>query len=339
MALSCQPNNLASLATCFKCLSITTSQHVQTYLLCQLLSSLGMTASCDTNALAAAAKCYKCLDPSTLLQVQVLLLARIAGVTTNPSALAQLAASFQGMPDVILNDIDTYLLCQVTSSSNNPAFNPLNVAGMQQWFSADFGITLGTGQNAINVADQSGNNRPLFSADGVQTPQLTPNALGTHPGLHFASATNQGYGFVAFDVGNTFYTLLVVKTDAAASVLFGWTGGGTNRQISCSAANAGVKCFDGTNTVISNAVNVSAQYGLIVVTLNAGTMTCKYNGVVIPMTTPSGLLNSMLIQGLGTVVGVGSDMTVLEGMIFKPIPGASDQASLENYLRNKYALY
>lgn len=41
MAVSCDPNDLAALAKCFKCLSAGTLEEVQTYLLCQILSAGG----------------------------------------------------------------------------------------------------------------------------------------------------------------------------------------------------------------------------------------------------------------------------------------------------------
>ncbi len=38
MAISCDPNDLAAAARCFKCLSGATLEEVQTYLLCQILN-------------------------------------------------------------------------------------------------------------------------------------------------------------------------------------------------------------------------------------------------------------------------------------------------------------
>lgn len=41
MAISCDPNDLAAAARCFKCLSGATLEEVQTYLLCQILNNGG----------------------------------------------------------------------------------------------------------------------------------------------------------------------------------------------------------------------------------------------------------------------------------------------------------
>lgn len=39
--INCDPNILAELARCFKCLSFTTNLEVQTYLLCQIVNTIG----------------------------------------------------------------------------------------------------------------------------------------------------------------------------------------------------------------------------------------------------------------------------------------------------------
>lgn len=48
MAISCDPNDLAAAARCFKCLSGATLEEVQTYLLCQILNSGGTGGSGGT---------------------------------------------------------------------------------------------------------------------------------------------------------------------------------------------------------------------------------------------------------------------------------------------------
>lgn len=45
MAISCDPNDLAALAKCFKCLPLATLQEVQTYLLCQIFNG-GVSGTC-----------------------------------------------------------------------------------------------------------------------------------------------------------------------------------------------------------------------------------------------------------------------------------------------------
>lgn len=73
MAISCDTNDLASVAKCFTCLSPVTQQQVQTYLLALIAGT-----STDPDTLADAAKCFDCLSPATLQQVQVYLLCQIA---------------------------------------------------------------------------------------------------------------------------------------------------------------------------------------------------------------------------------------------------------------------
>src|SRR6266478_5442908 len=81
MALTCQPDALAALAKCFKCIGPATNLEVQVYLLCQVLNQLAMPQSCDPNDLAAAAKCFKC-QSGNLTEIQTYLLCQIAN---NPS--------------------------------------------------------------------------------------------------------------------------------------------------------------------------------------------------------------------------------------------------------------
>jgi hypothetical protein len=76
MAQSCEPNDLAAAAKCFKCLSPDTLLQVQTFLLARLA---GVTT--DPNALAQLAKDFQRLPDATLVEINTLLLCRIAGGT------------------------------------------------------------------------------------------------------------------------------------------------------------------------------------------------------------------------------------------------------------------
>ena len=149
------------------------------------------------------------------------------------------------------------------------------------------------------------------------------------------------FNFGPFNPGNTFFSAAVLKVvDAVHNALL-WTDGGTNHQISCSASNAGIKCFDGANLVISNAQDVSTKFGLVEVSLNAGTMAAWYNGVSLGMTTASGLTNTMTLATFGQVVSGAafSDMTLCEAMLFTTLPTANQQLELREYLRSKYNLF
>lgn len=75
MAISCDANDLAAAAKCFKCIDGDLME-VQTYLLAVLAGG-----SLDPNVLAAQAKCFKCLPPATLYEVKTQLLCQLAGGT------------------------------------------------------------------------------------------------------------------------------------------------------------------------------------------------------------------------------------------------------------------
>jgi len=116
MALTCNPDQLAALARCIKCLSEATLLEVRVYLLCQLLQTLGMPQSCEPNDLAAAAKCFKC-QSGNLMEIQTYLLARLAGGSMDPDTLAQQAKEFQSLPDSTMEEIQTRLICQIAGGS------------------------------------------------------------------------------------------------------------------------------------------------------------------------------------------------------------------------------
>jgi hypothetical protein len=51
--INCDPNTLAMLAKCFKCLSLATHLEVQTYLLCQIVNTIGTGGGGTVNQLIA----------------------------------------------------------------------------------------------------------------------------------------------------------------------------------------------------------------------------------------------------------------------------------------------
>ena len=73
MAISCDPNALAALATCMQCENPKTHLEIQTYILAVIA---GLTT--DADALALLAKDFQRLSPATLQQIMVYELCQIA---------------------------------------------------------------------------------------------------------------------------------------------------------------------------------------------------------------------------------------------------------------------
>lgn len=76
-----------------------------------------MAISCETNDLLAVASCMQCLEPVQHLMVQTYLLALIAGASTDPNVLIELAKGFQRVPPAVLQQIEVYLLCQIADAA------------------------------------------------------------------------------------------------------------------------------------------------------------------------------------------------------------------------------
>lgn len=220
-------------------------------------------------------------------------------------------------------------------------FNPRSVPGMAHWFSADYGVTDDGGGRAATVLDRSGNGRTLTGGGGAANPVRGVGGPANRPLFTFTVPAASVFTYAGFNPSNTFFTLVALKQVGAGSNSLCWNAvGPTNHQICDSAANAGIKCFDSANLVISNAQDISTIFGLIEVKLNAGTMSAWYNGTALGMTTAAGLGVTMTVGTFGQVAGVAfSNMSVHEAMMFTTLPSATQQLQLREYFRSKYNLF
>lgn len=101
------PNSLADRALCYLCIPDGMMPEVQTWL---FSLDPGGPGSSDPNTLAGLARGFQDMEPSTLLQIQVYLLARVAGLSTDPNALADLAKCMTCLPFPVLTSVVTQTL-------------------------------------------------------------------------------------------------------------------------------------------------------------------------------------------------------------------------------------
>lgn len=213
---------------------------------------------------------------------------------------------------------------------------------MAHWFEADYGVTLAA-TGVGTVLDRSGNNRTLTGASGTgvggaANPTLVTGGAGGRPFFKFVSANSQKFTFSQFNPGTSFYTCVVVQGALAASNVEMWTFGAVNHQISCSAGNAGITTLDGTNTTRSVAQDVSTKVGLIECVMTAGVAGVRYNGATLGMAVQGGWAGANF-NTIGLVVTFFSDMNLYAGLMYTTVPSATQQLQLQEYFREKYALF
>lgn len=84
MPISCDPNDLATAATCFSELSWRQRHQIRVYLLCTIVNG-DTPVNCTPDALAAAAACYAKLSSGQLDQIETYLFCQLAGGGPPPS--------------------------------------------------------------------------------------------------------------------------------------------------------------------------------------------------------------------------------------------------------------
>ena len=220
-------------------------------------------------------------------------------------------------------------------------FNPLSVPSMAIWLpDANYGVTLDGSNRASSVIDRSGQGHTWSGAGTTKNPLVVANAYNGWPCYRFTTAAQSSFNFSSFNPSNNWFAIMAVKTTGSGVNAIGWTQGGVNRQIIVSAAEAGVKAYDGTNIPISNAVNLHSGLTLVAMQSSAGTCSVWRNGAAVTMTLAGTLTTSMTSSSFGQVVNAAwSDMDVTEAMLYTAVPTAGQIASLFEYFRAKYAIY
>lgn len=251
---------------------------------------------------------------------------------------------FKCLPNDELNDVKTYLLCQIANKPGTVVFNPAEVAGLEMWYSGDVGVTQdGTGGVSL-VADRAGNLHNLVGLGGANNPRFIANAKNGLPGFQFISANSQQFLISPNNLvsGTSFFAICAYKGANAAGNTSLWAQSALNRQILCTAGGTNkLSCQDGINQPQSVVVDDYSQFVAASVFFPAplGTVVYTLNGTNVPLSAGATTVNSITSTTVGNVVGFFSDMTVLEALFYKAAVSATDQASLFNYLRTKYALY
>lgn len=107
------------------------------------------------------------------------------------------------------------------------AWAPTDISGLQAWYRADLGVSIGTGVSAW--ADQSGNVRNLTQPTGSKQPTVVANnaTYNSQTTLHFNAAASQELDSGAWASIASPYSIFVVG-NAAAIGNYGYCGGTAN---------------------------------------------------------------------------------------------------------------
>jgi hypothetical protein len=233
----------------------------------------------------------------------------------------------------------------------NDAFFPLNIAGLSLWLKADAGVTL-SGTNVTAWADQSGNERnatvigsPVFNAsDRNGNPTISLSTISGTPRLFSLASNPMGAsGSTAFSVQFTESVCNGSSNNGAIFGNFGESSTGTHFPYhDCFVYDAFATTIrKGGTTSPATLANTFSLYSVKSTNNSFKSFVNQLSMVSTATNTYSNSIggNGTLYIGRQTAGGTYNYYgKIAEVLVYNSFLSDNDQATVEAYLKNKYAL-
>jgi alpha-tubulin suppressor-like RCC1 family protein len=229
---------------------------------------------------------------------------------------------------------------QATAYVAFQAANPdVLTTGLEAWYKADSGVTLGIGSNVISWADQTGNNNLSQQAELGQ-PTLIASDSNGEPGLRFGgsqSLTSPNSLGVGVNADMTIVAVGMTTTPANQQYSL-YLGNGTAGETRALGYQSSNEFFDATGSSASGAAAPSANaFATEAASINSTltSVTFYQNGVQTATGSISGLSN----PSNGISLGTAWQGDISEVLVYDHQLSSSELQEVGVYLADKYGLY
>lgn len=243
----------------------------------------------------------------------------------------------------------TFRVVGAASRVHGGAFVPTQLAGCQLWLRSDMGVSIVSG-GVSSWADQSGNARDASQATGSKRPTLLQSAVNGFPAVSF-DGVDDVLASPAFSAGT--YTMCLVTTGQIGGNGYFFTRSAAGVEVDTLYGGVGNTTYvnrGGTVSAYDNVANwgqwIPSTAKLLVQTFDgshAGHIV-RVNGLTQSWGTTSGgdpgtgpTTHQLVIAGRNDSYAP-SNINVAEAVFFDRVLSDDELATVEQYLRRRYAL-